>query len=342
MRRRFAITAIAALFFSTAPALHAQGFDIGKYAGEFLRTGGGARALGMGGAYVAVANDASSVYWNPAALSLVSGPQILFLHSSRFSGIIKYNFLAFAMPWGKDGGIGVGMIRLGVDNIPRTALTNPNLELGEVYVDEDGKTRINKPYVAYQFSDAEYGFFLAFGKQRNERLRFGGAVKVVHKAFDQNTAWGLGFDFSARYQVHDRLILGANFQDLTTTLLVWDTGRKELIVPTLKLGAMLPLDLPAVQLRVLPALDADVKFERLGKAAQVDLGRMSMDFHAGVELNYRERMAIRLGSDVGAFTAGAGLRLPRLSVDYAFMSHNELGDTHRISLMVSLQRSQPH
>ncbi len=340
MKRIVQIGTIAALFFISTVSLHAQGFDIGKYAGEFLSTGGGARALGMGGAYVAVANDASAVYWNPAALSLVRQPQILFLHSSRFSGIIKYNFLAFAMPWGRDGGIGAGLIRLSVDNIPRTALINPSLELGEIYVDEDGKTRINKPYVAYQFSDAEYGFFLAFGKQRGERLRFGGAVKVVYKSFDKNSAWGLGFDFSARYRVHDRLIVGANFQDLTSTMLVWNTGKKELIVPTMKLGVQLPVDLPGLHARLAPALDADVKFERLGDAAQVNIGRVSLDFHAGMELLYRNRVALRLGNDVGAFTAGAGFRLPRLSVDYAFLSHNELGGTHRVSIMVTLQKDR--
>ena len=40
-----------------------------KYAAEFLTTGVRARALGMGGAYVAVANDATASFWNPAVLA---------------------------------------------------------------------------------------------------------------------------------------------------------------------------------------------------------------------------------------------------------------------------------
>ena len=39
-----------------------------KYAGAFMENGGGARALGMGGAFTAVADDPSTTFWNPAGL----------------------------------------------------------------------------------------------------------------------------------------------------------------------------------------------------------------------------------------------------------------------------------
>ena len=305
-----------------------------------MSTGGGARALGMGGAYVALANDASSVYWNASALSGLTYPQFLFMYSSRFAGLVKYNFAAVAIPYGKTAGIGIGIIRLGVDDIPKTVLTNPDLELGEIYVDEEGKTRINRPQVAYRFSDAEYGFFLSFGKRKSNRLTLGGAVKVVHKTFDGNSAWGLGFDFSARYIAGSHIVLGANFQDLTTTLLAWNTGRKEVIVPTLKLGGAFPFEVRMLKGYVVPALDLDLRFENRGQAAQFSLGGTSIDSHAGVEFRYNRRIALRLGSDTGSFTAGAGLRIPRLSIDYAFMSHNELGDTHRISVLLTLEEKR--
>ena len=51
---------------STVASIEAGGFK--KYAGEFLNNGAGSRALGMGGAYVAVANDVTAGYWNPAGL----------------------------------------------------------------------------------------------------------------------------------------------------------------------------------------------------------------------------------------------------------------------------------
>ena len=48
-----------------------------KYAGEFLKLGVGARALGMGGAFVGLADDASAGYWNPAGLAFMSSHQVM-------------------------------------------------------------------------------------------------------------------------------------------------------------------------------------------------------------------------------------------------------------------------
>ena len=57
---------IAAFLF--IPQINAQTV-FGKYAGEFLSIGVGGRALGMGGAYVALANDVTAGYYNPAGLA---------------------------------------------------------------------------------------------------------------------------------------------------------------------------------------------------------------------------------------------------------------------------------
>ena len=45
------------------------------YTYEFLKLGGGARALGMGGAFVTIADDATAGYWNPAGLALLKKKQ---------------------------------------------------------------------------------------------------------------------------------------------------------------------------------------------------------------------------------------------------------------------------
>ncbi len=41
---------------------------------QFLKIGVGGRASALGDAFVAIANDASALYWNPAGLSQFSGP----------------------------------------------------------------------------------------------------------------------------------------------------------------------------------------------------------------------------------------------------------------------------
>ena len=54
----------------------------------------------------------------------------------------------------------------------------------------------------------------------------------------------------------------------------------------------------------------------------------------------KKLLALRMGLDTGRFTAGVGVKLPKLNVDYAFLSHSDLGDTHRISLILTLEEDK--
>jgi long-subunit fatty acid transport protein len=71
-----------------------------KFAGDFMANGAGARALGMGGAFAAVADDASAVYWNPAGLSGLEKRQLMLMHSEQFGDLIEYNFGSYVNPTG--------------------------------------------------------------------------------------------------------------------------------------------------------------------------------------------------------------------------------------------------
>jgi len=69
---------------------HSSGFR--KYAGEFLSAGVGSRALGMGGAFTAVANDVTAGYWNPAGLVDSPGLQFQLMHAKQFMSSIQYDY----------------------------------------------------------------------------------------------------------------------------------------------------------------------------------------------------------------------------------------------------------
>jgi hypothetical protein len=313
----------------TSIAYAAGGFKVAKYAGEFLNLGAGGRGLAMGGAYRALARDASATYWNPAGLVNIEYPQIMLMHAEQFAGIVKYDFGSFAVPFGPHRSLGISLIRLGVDDIPETKLENPNAKLGPT----------NRPYIARIFSDAEYALFLTYAVRRTESLSFGGNVKILHKGVGDHSAWGLGFDLAMLYNPVGNLNIGINLQDITSTVLAWDTGRRELIIPAMKAGAAYPLALPIVGGFMSPAIDFEVRFEGRDFASQFSAGPASFDTHLGWEYK-RDAIAFCVGSDVGNFAAGAGISLPKLQIDYAFLSHSDLGDTHRISARLSIEEAK--
>ncbi|MCX7612389.1 MAG: PorV/PorQ family protein [Ignavibacterium sp.] len=327
---------LVALF--TFSSLFAQSMSVGKYSGEFLAIGVGGRALGMGSAFVALANDVTAGYWNPAGLSKVDYPQGILMHDERFSGLVNYNYGAIALPYKSDMTLGLSVIRLGVDGIPdtRNALIDLN---GNLKLDNNELLDYSK---ITEFNAADWAFIFSLAKRYRENLSFGANLKIIKRDIAEFGAWGIGFDIGAVYSPITNLSLGANLQDITTTIVAWDNGTTQLISPTLKLGA-------AYQLKIFngiltPAFDTDIRFENRRFASMLNLGPVSFDFHTGLEYTYDNLISIRFGyNDVKQLTFGAGIVLPKLNIDYSFVKFDrqgELGNTHRISLMLTLQETK--
>ena len=85
-------------------ALTAQG--AGGLGGTVLNLGVGARAEAMGGAFVAVANDVSALYWNPAGIGQLREPRFSGLHTEWVGGI-RYEWAGFVQPIADWGSLGV-------------------------------------------------------------------------------------------------------------------------------------------------------------------------------------------------------------------------------------------
>jgi|WetSurMetagenome_2_1015567.scaffolds.fasta_scaffold144388_2 hypothetical protein len=314
---------------------------IGKYAGEFMAIGVGGRANGMGGAYVAVTNDVTSGYWNPAGLARINYPQISLMHEEHFGNLVNYNYGAVAIPYGNDMSFGLSVIRLGIDGIPDTREALIDRESNVVIYDITNPRAGIDPSKITEFNNSDWAFYLTFAKKISDNFSYGANVKFILRDIAEYSAYGVGFDVGAMYSPFEKFYLGANIQDITTTLVAWSTGRNELITPTAKVGVAYQFDF--LFGRFTPAVDFDVRFENRQYSAQFNLGPVSFDPHFGLEYSIKDIVAVRFGyNDVKQFTIGAGVKLPKLNIDYSFARFNlsedeRLPDSHRISLILTLE-----
>jgi hypothetical protein len=337
----------------TLPVLP-TGLQAAKYAGEFMALGGGARAMGMGGAFIAVADDATAAFWNPAGLasfnSLSTSPeswQAVIMHSERFGDLIDYNYFSAAFPLGGgESGWGVSIIHMGIDDI-RVIPLKPGM-IGN----SDGDDRFEPAqgeYINFDYRDfpLEGANDIAALFSYAQRLPFGSAgasVKIIRN--DQIagvTSFGIGIDLGFIHRgIWKELAVGAKLQDATGTYIGWSTGEKEFIYPALKIGAAYPFEFPSLSSSLIVAVDSDFRFENRRGGAQLWMGSASADVHAGAELRIRDLVALRGGYDMGRPTAGVGIIAEdfgpwdlSLGFDYALLVHDEFDATHRVSLMVS-------
>ncbi len=332
------------------PAI-ASAQTFGKYAGEFMTIGIGGRALGVGSAYTALANDVTAGYWNPAGLARIEYPQIAISHDERYGNLINYDYAAFAFPSGANSinpesqekeynaaSFGISIIRLGVDGIPDTRKAWADSNGNKLY-DEN----IRPDYNAITFFNAsDWVAYFTYAKQSSENFFYGANVKLIRRNIGAFHGTGIGFDIGAQYLAAENLVLGANLQDATTTLVSWNTGTNELISPTLKLGAAYYLEI--FNGKLTPAVGTDVRFENRRFSAVANLGPISFDPQVGIEFDYKNIVAVRAGyNDIGNLTLGAGIHLRKLDIDYSFAKFDaadQLGNTHRISLRLTLEEEK--
>ncbi len=209
-------------------------------------------------------------------------------------------------------------MRLGVDDIP--------------YTEWDPQTQ--RPRVLKEVSDAEYALFFSYACKRGRSWSFGGSGKFIRKAVGDDHALGLGVDAGALWRIKPSWVLGAKLADVTTTPLAWNSGYREYILPMLKLGTVYRLALRSIRGEINLALDVDTMFEGRDYASWASVGSASFDPRAGLEYWYRQRVALRMGIQPEQFSAGASIYLGIGGVDYAFLGHDELDNSHRLSAHV--------
>ncbi|MGD9140619.1 MAG: PorV/PorQ family protein [bacterium] len=302
---------------------------IGTASASFLRIGVGARAAGMGGAFVAVCDDVTSVAWNPAGLVLMDKSEIAFTYAS-WPADIGYSHLAFGTKSRLiDGAIG---LQFGV-------LSTEMMETQEYYPYGTGRT--------FSFSDWLVGLTVA--KRFTDRFSGGVAVKYVREELGVEvggpTTNAIVLDAGTYYRIGPwNMRLAVALMNFGTQLTPGGSYHRENgseiteadydgFSPAMefKFGiSMMPWDTP--------------DFSTLFDIELVHPADNAETIRMGLEARVLRVLALRAGYDLNAdemkTSFGAGVLADILGheggIDYAATLSEYLGSVHRLSLVFKL------
>jgi len=134
---------------------------VGTTSAQFLKIEAGARAVGMGGAFVAVNDDATALYWNPSGIARLNKMEVNFVHTNWLVDI-SYNFVGFVVPLEDFGAIGVSLAFLGMDEQIVRTVNNPE-GTGEKY--DAGDVAIGLTYAKNLTDKFSIGFTAKYIQQ---------------------------------------------------------------------------------------------------------------------------------------------------------------------------------
>lgn len=125
MRRTFLMKKWIVSLLILTPLIAFGQAKVGTSTFQFLKIGPSARAMGMGEAFIGLANDASATYYNPGALLTMKKPTGMISHVDYPSGV-QYNFLSGVYPIPRlYGAVGGFLAGLTTDDMVETTPTMP-------------------------------------------------------------------------------------------------------------------------------------------------------------------------------------------------------------------------
>jgi len=108
---------------------------VGTTSAQFLKIGVCARAVAMGDAFVALANDASTLYWNPAGIARLGNLEAVLVHNEWFADMY-FDYAGVTYSLGNLGTIGANISTLNMGEMLVRTLQNPE-GTGEKFIAGD-------------------------------------------------------------------------------------------------------------------------------------------------------------------------------------------------------------
>ena len=304
---------------------------IGASSAAFDDMGIGARPLGMGGAFVAVADDANASRHNPAGLGYMTAAEAGFTHVRMFSGVVNYNYAGVALPLGAAGSFGVSFGMLS--------------EESNIYTERD---------VAFSYA-----------KKVVESLSLGANLRMLNTSFDDDNQWvkenqyfaetsasGFTLDLGVLAMPVKGLNIGLSAANLLPADISVSESEEEKIPVNLQLGLAYKLSAIAASAQqpalkevletMVISIEGALRKEREMNALKVRAGVEAWFANQVLGLRAGYRMK-KLQESSSSATVGGSIRIPvaelNLQLDYALQILGaDIEDklAHRLSVVLSL------
>ncbi len=164
--------------------------NVATTSAAFLEIGAGARSLAMGGAYVSIADDANSIYWNPAGMVNLKSPQLQTYYAPWLVET-QFYYGTSVMPLGSFGSIGFSYTAITMDEMMVRTVENPE-------PDEYGQ----------KFDAGNLALGVAYAKKLTDRFSFGFQTKFIQEKIWQMKANGVAIDIGTLFKTSNNINIG--------------------------------------------------------------------------------------------------------------------------------------
>jgi hypothetical protein len=265
----------------------------------------GGRAMGLAGAFVAVADDTSASYWNPAGFALLERPQVSLMVGSYFNDKNRNLALSYHHPLPKDIHLAFSTSHLFFTDVPGAREDQYSASVAIPLEMVPGKRFLVGANFRFLLAELGTGLGAATGAGVDVGLLF-------KQPFEDGTEFRAGLALT----------------DLSSSVHFDQSGVEQSVPPILTPGLAYRFD-PATLLALdLPwTLSEDVVLNGQNLRVRSGLERWFFDGKLGLRVGFTSFLTLE-----GSFTLGASYRAQEWSVDYSFMSHSDdLGNSHRLS-----------
>jgi opacity protein-like surface antigen len=185
------------LFHSSANAQDVK--KVGTSAATFLRIPVGVRGTAMGSAFVAIADDATAMFWNPSGIARISKISLFVDHAPWLPGL-TFNYFGVVLPLQSAGTIGINVTALSTDDMEITTIDQP-MGTGET------------------FASTSVAVGVAYARNLTDRFSIGANFKFIRESILNSGASGFAFDIGTLYDTpFSGIRLGVSISNFGTDL----------------------------------------------------------------------------------------------------------------------------